>query len=225
MIRSLPPLAVETFSTSIQPLLISGCATAGCHGPGAKGDYALIRIPADRFANRRLTQRNLQSTLTWLDFSNPTQSRLLAVVSRPHAGSAAAPFDPQGTKYRQLLTWVGLATERGGWIADGSGQPATVRPAGETNSGAGPFDETPASAAADQDTRPVRPSHRSRPIRPAGQHPAEAAPAGGSPSAAPPIKPPPAELPPTGADPYDAGAFNRQSGGSGQSPSAKSPPN
>ena len=84
MLRALPPAAIESFTTSIQPLLISSCAAAGCHGSASKGNFSLIRVPLDRFSSRRLTQRNLQATLSWIDFQNPQQSRLMAVVSRPH---------------------------------------------------------------------------------------------------------------------------------------------
>jgi hypothetical protein len=188
MLRALPPAAIESFTTSIQPLLISSCATAGCHGSTNKASamyYSLIRVPADRFASRRLTQRNLQATLSWLDFQNPQQSRLLAVVDRPHGTINSAVFDPQGTKYRELLIWIGMVTQKPVTLPEVVSQPPTIRPAnvnpawprgrkfnsgGSAAAGAGdafPSDEIPATAAADTDTRPVRQTHRVAPSRPA----------------------------------------------------------
>src|SRR5258708_32484898 len=52
--------------------------------PISKSSYILLRIPSDRSGSRRLTQRNLQSTVTMLDYQNPQQSRLLAAASRAH---------------------------------------------------------------------------------------------------------------------------------------------
>ena len=78
----------------------------------AKGGYALLRTPADRFGNRRVTQRNLQSTLTWLDFQNPAASRLLNAAATPHGAALGAAFDPQSSRFRQLVAWVAVVTQR-----------------------------------------------------------------------------------------------------------------
>lgn len=224
MLRALPPAAIESFTTSIQPLLISSCAAAGCHGSANKGNFSLIRVPADRFSSRRLTQRNLQGTLSWIDFQNPQQSRLLAVVSQPHGTVASGVFDSQGSKYRQLLIWIGMVTQKPVWESDIASQPATIRPVGvkpndpgiprsnpafgqsspTTNSGgAWPSDEIPATAAADADTRPVHASHHVRPVKPSP-----------TPSTTPvPMHSEGATVEkrmPLGSDPYDAEAFNRQ---------------
>jgi hypothetical protein len=232
MLRALPPAAIESFSTSIQPLLISSCAAAGCHGSASKGNFSLIRVPLDRFSSRRLTQRNLQATLSWIDFQNPQQSRLMAVVSQPHGTVTSAVFDAQGTKYRQLLMWAGMVTQKPVWESDIASQPATIRPIGvnpahpgiprinpafgsaspaSKSDGEWSADEIPATAAADTDTRPVRPMHRIRPTksaptRPEGTPIDKSSEAPAAPRVAP-ATPPPL---PIGADPYDAEAFNRQ---------------
>lgn len=246
MLRALPPTAIESFTTSIQPLLVSSCATAGCHGSTSKGDFSLIRVPADRFGSRRLTQRNLQSTLLWLDFQNPQQSRLLAVVSSPHGTVRSAVFDPQGSKYHELLIWIGMVTQKPVFEPDIVAQPATVRPANlnpalrgfertkptftnsaENPAASWPSDEIPPTAAADADTRPVRTSHRARPSKPtvprSDPNDAPQSPATGP--AAPPTGP---AAPAAQADPYNAEAFNRQFANGkplpGQVPKAVLPP-
>ncbi len=232
MLRALPSAAIESFTTSIQPLLISSCAAAGCHGSASKGNFSLIRVPLDRFSSRRLTQRNLQAALSWIDFQNPQQSRLMAVVSQPHGTVTSAVFDAQGTKYRQLLLWAGMVTQKPVWESDIASQPPTIRPVGinpahpgiprinpafgsaspvSKADGEWPADEIPATAAADADTRPVRPAHRVRLAKPA---PTRTEGASIDKSTAPPAAPraapaTPAPLP-IGADPYDAEAFNRQ---------------
>ncbi|HEY2759306.1 MAG TPA: hypothetical protein VGI75_01145, partial [Pirellulales bacterium] len=36
LVRSLPTSTVETFTATIQPMLLNYCATAGCHGPSSQ---------------------------------------------------------------------------------------------------------------------------------------------------------------------------------------------
>ncbi len=220
LVRSLPPGTLETFNASVQPMLMSSCATAGCHGSGGTASFSLLRVPSDRFASRRLTQRNLQSTLMWLDPTNPPQSRLLIAASKAHGGAAAAILDPQGIKFRQLAAWIILATQRGSGMTESAGRPATVHPA--TVGGARGTDEVPADTAADADSRPVRPSdkpkttgaHHVRPNKPTTTRPdaaGEAASGGNAPSHPTPVPaPPPAAAPPSTGDPYDPAGFNNQ---------------
>jgi hypothetical protein len=112
MVRGMPPGAVEAFTETIQPLLMNSCATSSCHGPGSKSNYVLIRIPPDRTGNRRLTQRNLYGTIQMLDYQSPSQSRLLGAASKPHGNTPTAIFDSQTVKYRQLLNWIAVVTEK-----------------------------------------------------------------------------------------------------------------
>ncbi len=221
MVRALPPPAVESFTVSMQPLLLNSCGASGCHSASDKGKFSLIHVSADRFNNRRLTLRNLQATIQWLDFRNPQKSRILAVVTQPHGTAHSAVFDPESTKYRELLLWVGTVTQKPLFDSEIVGQPPSVRPGGASSAqpgaasfdqalnngsfaaGTSPVDEFPATAAADNDTRPVRPSHRAWPGRPAAAGPASATlPVTTSIGAA--------NVPVAGIDPYDAEAFNRQ---------------
>ena len=40
-VRTLPTGTIETFTRSIQPMLLNYCATAGCHGASGTSSYAL----------------------------------------------------------------------------------------------------------------------------------------------------------------------------------------
>ena len=112
LVRGMPPGTVEAFTSTIQPLLMNSCATSGCHGPGSKSRYIILRIPSDRTGTRRLTQRNLQSTIQMLDYQNSQQSRLLIAASRPHGTASSAIFDPQTVKFRQLYNWIAAVTQK-----------------------------------------------------------------------------------------------------------------
>jgi hypothetical protein len=107
LVRGMPAGAVETFTSSIQPLLINSCTSAGCHGPAAEQEPRWVRAYAGRTTSRRLTQRNLHTTLTLIDREKPLESPLLTVPAQPHGMSKTAVFtDPQAAGYRQLVAWV-----------------------------------------------------------------------------------------------------------------------
>jgi hypothetical protein len=110
-VRSLPSGAVEEFTASIHPTIARGCATARCHAPGNQSEFTLLRLPQSRTVNRRLTQRNLYSTVQLVDFDKPEESRLLAIAGQPHGPLKAGVFgDQRSPKYRELAAWVSRLT-------------------------------------------------------------------------------------------------------------------
>jgi hypothetical protein len=107
LVRSLPPGTVETFTATVQPMLLNYCATAGCHGPSSTSSYTLLRAPLEKIAARRLTERNLYNTLRWIDRDNPIDSKLLSAAREPHGPNQASGATGVGTtKYQELASWV-----------------------------------------------------------------------------------------------------------------------
>ncbi|MBS0208516.1 MAG: hypothetical protein JSS27_06130 [Planctomycetes bacterium] len=107
LVRSLPEGTVDTFTHSVQPLLINSCTTTGCHGPNATNRLSLFRIPMGRTPSRRLTQRNLHAAIAQVDMSNPAASPLLTVPLKEHGGRKTPLFTShEMTQYRQLVAWV-----------------------------------------------------------------------------------------------------------------------
>ena len=96
MVRSLPPAVVEGFSQRVQPILMNDCTAGGCHGNRTESSFGLLRIPTDGSASRRLTRRNLQAALQWINRDDPAASRLLTAPLEPH-GTAKTPVfaDPR----------------------------------------------------------------------------------------------------------------------------------
>jgi hypothetical protein len=115
MLRTLPPGSIEYFTQRVQPLLMNNCTTSSCHGPQSETAFRLFRIPSDRPASRRLTQRNLYTALQWIDRENPAASKLLTVPLAPH-GTAKTPMfaDVQAAQFRLLAEWVDQVTRHGG---------------------------------------------------------------------------------------------------------------
>ena len=113
LVRGMPPHSVEKFTQIVQPLLADHCSTAGCHGPQSESGFRLFRIPSGRPPNRRLTQRNLHSTLEWIDRANPAASPILTAPLRPHGSAETAIFtDRQVDQYQQLVEWVYLVAQK-----------------------------------------------------------------------------------------------------------------
>jgi hypothetical protein len=104
--RNLPPGTMETFTHSIQPLLLNNCSKSGCHLTRVDGGLKLERMHP-RFSARSSTQRNLEQVLALVDRDNPPASKLLQAPIRPHGSVKSAIFtDRQQGQYRQLVQWV-----------------------------------------------------------------------------------------------------------------------
>src|SRR5205085_3176011 len=107
MVRDLPARGVETFTNTIQPLLLNRCATAACHGPQSTSSFHLIRLPPNRPANRRTTQRNLYATLTMINADDLESSPLLTTTLTAHGNSKAAIFPSRdAAQFKQLANWI-----------------------------------------------------------------------------------------------------------------------
>ena len=113
LIGEMPSGSVETFTQTVQPLLVNHCTSAGCHGPGTETKFRLLRAPAGRSPRRRLTQRNLHATLQWIDRGDPKASPLLTAPVNPH-GTAKVPVftNSQVAQYQRLVDWVFQVAEK-----------------------------------------------------------------------------------------------------------------
>jgi len=109
LVRNLPHGSVESFTNTIQPMLLNYCAKSGCHGPRGSAQFKLERITPNRLAGRHATQANLQSVLAVIDRSEVAASKLLTAPIRPH-GSLKNPVftDREQVQYKQLVQWVYL---------------------------------------------------------------------------------------------------------------------
>ncbi|HEY2893003.1 MAG TPA: hypothetical protein VGJ16_02275 [Pirellulales bacterium] len=109
LVRNLPHGSVESFTNTIQPMLLNYCAKSGCHGPRGTAQFKLERITPNRLAGRHATQANLQAVLAVIDRSEVAASKVLTAPIRPH-GSLKNPVftDREQVQYKQLVQWVYL---------------------------------------------------------------------------------------------------------------------
>ncbi len=104
--RNLPPGTMETFTNTIQPLLLNTCSKSGCHVARSEGGFKLERMHP-RFSSRSATQRNLEQVLSLVNRDDPPQSALLQTPIHPHANVKVPIFtDRHQGQYRQLVQWV-----------------------------------------------------------------------------------------------------------------------
>jgi predicted CxxxxCH...CXXCH cytochrome family protein len=109
--RSLPPAAVEEFTSQIQPLLLNRCAGSACHSSTGSSDFRLVRPAWSNTVTRRFTQRNLHAVMQWVDAEDAAASPLLTVPSCAHGGMETGVFGPREKEQFDLLAdWVRRAT-------------------------------------------------------------------------------------------------------------------
>jgi len=110
-LRNLPRGSVEKFGAVVQPILLNRCGANQCHGPNAKSEFKLLKPPQGQIVSRRFTQRNLYSSLKYLDASNPEASPLVMMPQQRHGGALSAVFDKQtAPQLAELVAWAKLAT-------------------------------------------------------------------------------------------------------------------
>lgn len=108
MLRGMPRGAVETFTQSVQPVLLNHCASGGCHGSQSETGLRLYRSVGTT-SSRRMTQRNIHSVLSFIDLEKPSSSRLLVAASGPHGTAEHAIFgEREAAQYQQIANWVNL---------------------------------------------------------------------------------------------------------------------
>ena len=141
MIRGMPHGVVETFTQSVQPVLLNHCATAGCHGPQSETGLRLSHVLAGRSSSRRTTQRILFSVLQFINQENPSASKLLTSVTRPHGSAEHAIFgEHEAVQYQHLVDWANqiarpATSELPDTVARRSPADVTEPPAAETPPG------------------------------------------------------------------------------------------
>ncbi len=137
MVEALPARSVETFTRSIQPLLVNTCGSAACHGPGSEAGFQLRRIPLGRPASRRTTQQNLHEVLQWIDCVEPGSSPLLARPAGPHGPAGSPVFaKSQAAQQTKLAAWVYELTATGATVARSTAAAAADRSGGAIATGA-----------------------------------------------------------------------------------------
>lgn len=98
-----PKKVIDTFTKKVQPVLLSRCAAAECHGSLSESEYVLAN---PKQHGEGATLRNLQATFRYIDPHEPASSLLLTVPARIHGGSK--PLNTRSSRYQfnAMSEWV-----------------------------------------------------------------------------------------------------------------------
>ena len=91
-LSGLDPKAAQQFVRTVQPILMNKCSNASCHGADVKNDFRLIRIRRGRGSHRVYVERNLATTLKFVDLKQPDKSPLLTKPQSSHGRTGRAIF-------------------------------------------------------------------------------------------------------------------------------------
>lgn len=148
------------FVRRIQPLMVSKCGNAACHGGNASEQFRLSNIRRSSSTGRTTTLENMRQVLDLVDAGDPERTRLLNALSSPaHIGVFSGPAG--SAQQAAIVAWVqGAASDKGlkaEAIPHAGGAPVWTRETIELASGkSAPADEKGVLPASGEST--VRPA-------------------------------------------------------------------
>jgi hypothetical protein len=104
------PEVQEQFVRSIQPMLVHGCTTSGCHTPGSKQAMQLDRWALEGSGIPALIRKNLDHALAQIDPDDPMNSPLMRRARQAHGMGnqrQSIPLAPYQTAV--LIEWLNTA--------------------------------------------------------------------------------------------------------------------
>jgi len=111
--EGLSPELTSLFVRRIQPLLMSKCGNAACHGGNASEEFRLVNIRRVSSSGRTSTLENMRQVLGLVDAADADRTRLVSALSSPaHIGLFSGPAGR--TQEAAIREWVvSAAAEKG----------------------------------------------------------------------------------------------------------------
>ncbi|MFL2870496.1 MAG: hypothetical protein ACJZ8O_07055 [Pirellulaceae bacterium] len=110
IVDSLPTSTIQDFVRHVQPILLKNCSTARCHDSSGNHGFALIKPTFSNTIPQRYSRRNLVSTISVIDESQPLQSPLVKMALTPHASTSLQPTvplpDTETGQWKHLKHWL-----------------------------------------------------------------------------------------------------------------------
>ena len=105
---NLPREAAAEYLSKVQPLLVNRCATAGCHGPGSRNTFELLRTKLGKAPPKVYSERNLAAVLERVDLERPLSSPLLVKLlgERKSSGNRQSHGGLTPEQLQTLRVWV-----------------------------------------------------------------------------------------------------------------------
>ena len=110
IVNSLPSSTIQDFVRHIQPILLKNCSTARCHDSSGDHGFALIKPSFSNTIPQRYSRRNLVSTLSVIDESQPLESPIVKMALTAHATTSLKPTVPLAPtkkgQWEHLKNWL-----------------------------------------------------------------------------------------------------------------------
>lgn len=104
---SVPKPVVDDYVRKVQPVLLSGCGAADCHGTNSSNK---LKIAKPRQILGATSHGNLRAVLPWINLDYPTESPLLTALVNYHGGTKP-PYTVESKQYDNVLQWIQLAAK------------------------------------------------------------------------------------------------------------------
>jgi hypothetical protein len=103
----------RSFQTDVLPIVVSRCGQSGCHGMLSRNDFQIFQPVGEQASS--ISQKNLETLMSYVDHSDPTQTSLIQYAIRPHGSQRNPSLHPNREEDRALmekiLTWLKSLSE------------------------------------------------------------------------------------------------------------------
>jgi len=82
----LPNSLIYHFTRRVQPLLLNNCALSNCHSEVSSNSFRLVKFDSVRSIPRRMTLKNMNASLEFVNFQQLANSELVLKASTEHGG-------------------------------------------------------------------------------------------------------------------------------------------
>ncbi len=106
---SLSPQIVRYYTSTVQPIMLNSCAASRCHAENSENAFRLVEFENVRSIPRRMTVRNMNAALNFIDYDQPQKSQLLVQSATRHGDGNAPNLSPQ--QLRAIQAWVYAASQ------------------------------------------------------------------------------------------------------------------
>ena len=106
---SLPPQVVRYYTSTVQPIMLNSCAASRCHAENSENAFRLVEFENVRSIPQRMTVRNMNAALNFIDYDQANKSELLVKSATRHGDGNAPNLSPQ--QLRAIQAWVFAAAQ------------------------------------------------------------------------------------------------------------------
>ncbi|PQO38196.1 hypothetical protein [Blastopirellula marina] len=101
---ALSPKVIQYYASTVQPIMLNSCAVSACHNVNADNGFRIVQFENVRMMPRRLTIRNMNTSVDFVDFANPTKSKLLLKSAERHGEGGLPNLSPE--QITAIQAWV-----------------------------------------------------------------------------------------------------------------------